>query len=191
MALDEDSDEDCQAIPFIKFLPEEGKFELDAEAKQFLMGLVDTKLGIVAVCGKYRTGKSYLMNKLFVEQYFQRKRKQRESKKGGFTVSPTINACTKGLWLWKKVIKAENSANGQEISMIVVDTEGLGAYDEDENHDAKIFLLALLLSSLLIYNSVGTIDENALNSLSLVINLSKKIQLKKGQDSQDDVDTLS
>ncbi len=63
--------------------------------------------------------------------------------------------------------------------MIVVDTEGLGAYDEDENHDAKIFLLALLLSSLLIYNSVGTIDENALNSLSLVINLAKKIQLKK------------
>jgi hypothetical protein len=61
----------------------------------------------------------------------------------------------------------------------VVDTEGLGAYDEDENHDAKIFLLALLLSSLLIYNSVGTIDENALNSLSLVINLAKKIQLKK------------
>lgn len=59
--------------------------------------------------------------------------------------------------------------------MIVVDTEGLGAYDEDENHDAKIFLLALLLSSLLIYNSVGTIDENALNSLSLVINLAKKI----------------
>ena len=59
--------------------------------------------------------------------------------------------------------------------MIVVDTEGLGAYDEDENHDAKIFLLALLLSSLLIYNSVGAIDENALNSLSLVINLSKKI----------------
>ncbi len=59
--------------------------------------------------------------------------------------------------------------------MIVVDTEGLGAYDEDENHDSKIFLLALLLSSLLIYNSVGTIDENALNSLSLVINLAKKI----------------
>lgn len=71
--------------------------------------------------------------------------------------------------------------------MIVIDTEGLGAYDEDENHDAKIFLLALLMSSLLIYNSVGTIDENALNSLSLVINLSKKIQMKKdGDDSSSD-----
>ena len=69
------------------------------------------------------------------------------------------------------------------VAMIVVDTEGLGAYDEDENHDAKIFLLALLLSSLLIYNSVGTIDENALNSLSLVINLSNKIQLKSGNNN--------
>ena len=59
--------------------------------------------------------------------------------------------------------------------MIVIDTEGLGAFDEDENHDAKIFLLALLLSSLIIYNSLGTIDENALNNLSLVVNLSKKI----------------
>lgn len=75
--------------------------------------------------------------------------------------------------------------------MIVIDTEGLGAYDEDENHDAKVFLLALLLSSLLIYNSVGTIDENALNSLSLVINLSKKIQLKNGQETPEDIDELA
>ena len=99
-------------------------------------------------------------------------------------MSPTINACTKGLWLWKKVIYMQNPAQPDipPVAMIVVDTEGLGAYDEDENHDAKIFLLALLLSSLLIYNSVGTIDENALNSLSLVINLSKKIQLKSGND---------
>ena len=59
--------------------------------------------------------------------------------------------------------------------MIVIDTEGLGAFDEDQNHDAKIFLLALLLSSLIIYNSVGTIDETALNNLSLVVNLSKKV----------------
>ena len=79
--------------------------------------------------------------------------------------------------MWKKVIYMQNPAQPDipPVAMIVVDTEGLGAYDEDENHDAKIFLLALLLSSLLIYNSVGTIDENALNSLSLVINLSKKI----------------
>ncbi len=135
------SDEDCRAIPFIKFMQAEGKFELDSEAEAFLKSLGDTKLGVVAVCGKYRTGKSYLLNKLFVETYFQNKNKLKD-KKNVFQVSPTINACTKGLWLWKRVIKTEN-----DVSMIVVDTEGLGAYDEDENHDAKIFLLALLLSS--------------------------------------------
>jgi hypothetical protein len=105
---------------------------------------------------------------------------------GGFQVSPTINPCTKGLWIWKKVIYSEN-----DVPTIVIDTEGLGAFDEDENHDAKIFLLALLLSSLIIYNSLGTIDENALNNLSLVINLSKKIQLKNREASPDDLDELA
>jgi hypothetical protein len=61
------------------------------------------------------------------------------------------------------------------MPIIIIDTEGLGAYDEEQNHDTKIFLLALLMSSLLIYNSVGTIDENALNDLSLVVNLSKSL----------------
>jgi hypothetical protein len=59
--------------------------------------------------------------------------------------------------------------------VFIVDTEGLGAMDEDSNHDTKIFLLAILLSSLLVFNSVGTIDENALNNLSLVVNLSKTL----------------
>jgi hypothetical protein len=35
--------------------------------------------------------------------------------------------------------------------------------------------MALLLASFFIYNSTGSIDENALNSLSLVVNLTKHI----------------
>jgi hypothetical protein len=59
-----------------------------------------------------------------------------------------------------------------------MDTEGLGALDEDSNHDVRIFSLSILLSSFFLYNSVGSIDENALSSLSLVINLTRHIQLK-------------
>ena len=62
--------------------------------------------------------------------------------------------------------------------MLVIDTEGLGALDEDSNHDVRIFSLAILISSYFIYNSVGSIDENALSNLSLVINLTKHIHLK-------------
>lgn len=36
------------------------------------------------------------------------------------------------------------------------------------------------MSSLLVYNSMGAIDENALNNLSLVVNLSKSLQIKRG-----------
>jgi hypothetical protein len=69
-----------------------------------------------------------------------------------------------------------------------MDTEGLGALDEDSNHDVRIFSLAILLSSYFLYNSVGSIDENALSSLSLVINLTKHIQLKAQGISQEDID---
>jgi hypothetical protein len=71
--------------------------------------------------------------------------------------------------------------------VVVLDTEGLGALDEDSNHDVRIFSLAILISSYFIYNSVGSIDENALSSLSLVINLTKHIHLKS-TGMQEDVD---
>ena len=62
---------------------------------------------------------------------------------------------------------------GEAFKVLIVDSEGIGAFNEDENHDSRIFMLALLLSSYFIYNSIGTIDENALNNLSLIVNLSK------------------
>lgn len=61
---------------------------------------------------------------------------------------------------------------GERINVIVVDTEGIGGLDEDANHDNRIFALALLLSSFFIYNSIGSIDENALSNLSFITNLS-------------------
>lgn len=42
--------------------------------------------------------------------------------------------------------------------------------------------MALLLSSYFIYNSVGSIDEKAIQNLSLIINLSKLLQ--KGSDKE-------
>jgi hypothetical protein len=47
------------------------------------------------------------------------------------------------------------SANGEPVTVIVIDSEGIGGLDEDSNHDTRIFSLALLLSSFFIYNSMG------------------------------------
>lgn len=64
------------------------------------------------------------------------------------------------------------------MKVLLIDTEGFAGIDENANHDTRIFLFSLLLSSFFIYNSVGSIDENALQNLSLVINLAKEIQIK-------------
>lgn len=67
---------------------------------------------------------------------------------------------------------------------MVMDTEGLGSLEEGEQTDTKIFLMAMLLSSFFIYNSVGSIDEKAVQSLSLIINLSKLLQKGDEKDRQ-------
>lgn len=67
-----------------------------------------------------------------------------------------------------------------------MDSEGLGACTEsDNNHDTTVFALSILLASTFVYNSVGAIDEQAIENLGLVVNLTKFIQLKS---SSHDVD---
>jgi hypothetical protein len=132
------------------------------------------------VAGLYRTGKSYLLNRVLL------------NRSNGFGVGPTVNPCTKGLWCWGTPIKG-TSTDGEPVNILVIDTEGIGALDEDTTHDTKIFTLAILASSCFIYNSQGSIDENAIQNLSLVVNLTKHIQLKAaGQDEDgDDPDEIS
>ena len=79
-----------------------------------------------------------------------------------------------GLWLWTELLPTGNPDYPQ-MQALVIDTEGFGGMDENVNHDTRIFLFSLLLSSFFIYNSVGSIDENALNNISLIVNLAKVI----------------
>lgn len=143
--------DDGKAINFIVYDKEDG-FEVSEEAKEFLLQMKDEDLGVIAVAGKYRTGKSFLLNRILLQQTADK----------GFGVGPTINPCTKGLWLWNQPIELTDPRTNKPFKCLVVDSEGIGAFNEDQNHDTRIFLLALLLSSYFIYNSMGTIDENAL-----------------------------
>lgn len=59
---------------------------------------------------------------------------------------------------------------------MLMDTEGLGSLEEGENTDTKIFLMSTLLSSFMVYNSVGSIDEKAIQGLGLIVNLSRMLQ---------------
>jgi hypothetical protein len=138
-----------------------------------LLRQVEAPVSVIAVVGLYRTGKSFLLNRILLEQ------------SDGFQVGPTVNPCTKGLWVWNQVMKGK-AKDGSDMNYIVVDTEGIGALDTNSQHDSTIFSLALLLSSFFIYNSVGSIDEGALNNLSLVVNLTKHIHVRSSAAGAED-----
>lgn len=144
------------------------------QAFKFLRA-IQGPIAVVSVAGLYRTGKSYLLNRVLL------------NRSNGFGVGPTVNPCTKGLWCWGTPIKGQSS-DGEQVNIIVIDTQGIGALDQDQTHDTKIFTLAILASSCFIYNSVGSIDENAIQNLSLVVNLTKHIQLKAGGQDEDGED---
>ena len=139
-----------------------GMCQVTKESEQ-LISKINSNVAVICIAGIYRSGKSYLLNRLLGRQ-------------DGFEIGPTIASCTKGLWIWGEPIKIKNS----NTEVLIIDTEGLASAFEDRNEsiDMVIFCLSLLLSSLFIYNSMKNIDESAIENLALVLNFAKKIQSK-------------
>lgn len=152
-------DTESNIIPLITF--DGSSYKAHSEAIEWLQ-TIHGELGVVACAGKYRTGKSFLQNCLC-----------KANPGSGFGVGETVQACTKGIWLYKEVFKGDN------CNVIFIDTEGIDALDADNTHDVRIFTLALLLSSIFLYNSMGAIDETALQTLSLVTNVTKCVKIEQ------------
>lgn len=55
------------AVPFISYSEKDG-FSLNPEAEQFLSSLdPQRKVGVISIAGKYRTGKSFLVNRVILD----------------------------------------------------------------------------------------------------------------------------
>ena len=63
------------------------------------------------------------------------------------------------------------------LQKLFVTHEGLGSYKRSKTYDTQIFSLAVLLSSVFIYNSNGTVDDGSLDKLSLVCELAGNIRV--------------
>ncbi|XP_008776913.2 guanylate-binding protein 4-like isoform X1 [Phoenix dactylifera] len=145
------------------YCDEKGKFRMDPEAVATLQ-LVKGPIGVVSVCGRARQGKSFILNQLL-------------GRSSGFQVASTHRPCTKGLWMWSAPIK-RTALDGTEYNLLLLDSEGIDAYDQTGTYSTQIFSLAVLLSSMFIYNQMGGIDEAALDRLSLVTEMTKHIRVR-------------
>ncbi|CAI5781041.1 guanylate-binding protein 1-like [Podarcis lilfordi] len=126
-----------------------------------LLSEIHQPVVVVAIVGLYRTGKSYLMNKL-------------AGRNSGFPLGSTVQSKTKGIWMWCVPYPGRP---GQ--TLVLLDTEGLGDVEKgDTQNDTWIFALAVLLSSTLVYNSFGAIDQQAMDQLHYVTELTERIKAK-------------
>uniref|UniRef100_A0A8C7C3K4 GB1/RHD3-type G domain-containing protein n=1 Tax=Neovison vison TaxID=452646 RepID=A0A8C7C3K4_NEOVI len=132
---------------------------------------------VVAIVGLYRTGKSYLMNRL-------------AGQNRGFPLGSTVQSKTKGIWIW--CVPHPCKPNH---TLVLLDTEGLGDVEKgDPKNDSWIFALAVLLCSTFVYNSMGTINHQALEQLHYVTELTELIRAKSSPEkdgTQDSTEFVS
>lgn len=81
-------------LELVHYNPDNGKFEVGKEALDVLRG-VKGPVGVVAVSGRARQGKSFILNQLLGQS-------------SGFVVAPTHRPCTKGLWMWSSPVERTN-----------------------------------------------------------------------------------
>nr|XP_045245219.1 guanylate-binding protein 1-like [Macaca fascicularis] len=134
-----------------------GRLMANPEALKILSAITQpvVPVVVVAIVGLYRTGKSYLMNKL-------------AGKKKGFSLGSTVQSHTKGIWMWC----VPHPKKPGHI-LVLLDTEGLGDVEKvrlkdpigNNQNDSWIFALAVLLSSTFVYNSMGIINQQAMDQL--------------------------
>ena len=119
---------------------------------------------VIAVVGPCRTGKSYILTRLITsganEQYTT-----------CFKLGHKMDPETMGIWMWDSpfVYKLKD---GKEVTIVLLDTEGIDAFCATDRGDNQIFTLSVLLSSLLIYNSFSVPKRDDLENMQYPVLIS-------------------
>ena len=152
---------------------DKGEFVVNEAAARVLSG-IEERIAVIVVSGVYRSGKSFLLNKLAATGRETDKVDQNKV----FRVGHSVAACTMGIWFFDRPIPCTFSDGSKGIA-ILLDSEGLGSTNKSTHYDNQLFMLSTLLASTLVFNSMGTINEKSIQRLTFVGNL---IKLLKGND---------
>ncbi|EER98071.2 hypothetical protein BDA96_02G055400 [Sorghum bicolor] len=158
-----------RAFPIVE--PDYGHTKLRL-AKEGLEAIqrIRTPIAAVSVIGPYRSGKSFLLNQLLSLSCDK-----------GFGVGHMRDTKTKGIWVWGSPVEVD--IGGSKVSVLYLDTEGFESVGKSNVYDDRIFALATVLSSVLIYNLPETIREADISRLSFAVEIAEEFYGRvKGQD---------
>ncbi len=111
-----------------------------------LLESIRRPVAVLAICGPSRTGKSYLLSRML-------------GSADAFDLGHTMDAQTFGIWIGTTVLDCE------EFTLLLMDTEGIDAVSASMKDDARVLVMTVLLSSCLIYNSLGVPKHNDLQKM--------------------------
>jgi len=140
------------------------RYEVCPEGAEALERYGSRRISVASVCGLYRTGKSFLLNLLL-------ERVQRGLPL--FKVGSTTRSCTEGLWLYGSMGGADDD---RSPLLAFLDCEGFGSTDSDRQRDAQLMTLCALLSSVLVLNTRGALNESLFNALALACRFAEHVE---------------
>ncbi|KAJ3669886.1 hypothetical protein LUZ60_010210 [Juncus effusus] len=149
-----------RAFPIVE--PDSGhtKLQLSREGLEAIQR-INTPIAAISVIGPYRSGKSFTLNQLL-----------NLSCDKGFGVGHMRDTKTKGIWVWGTPV--EMTIDGTKVSVLYLDTEGFESVGKSNVYDDRIFALATVLSSVLIYNLPETIREADISRLSFAVEIAEE-----------------
>nr|KJB11133.1 hypothetical protein B456_001G242400 [Gossypium raimondii] len=157
-----------QPFPIVEPDPGHTKLRLSREGLEAI-SRITTPISAVAVIGPYRSGKSFLLNQLLSLSCDE-----------GFGVGHMRDTKTKGIWVWGTPLEVD--IDGVRTSVFYLDTEGFESVGKSNVYDDRIFALATVMSSVLIYNLPETIREADISRLSFAVELAEEFYGRFGQD---------
>uniref|UniRef100_A0A7E4ZT60 GB1/RHD3-type G domain-containing protein n=1 Tax=Panagrellus redivivus TaxID=6233 RepID=A0A7E4ZT60_PANRE len=133
---------------------------------------VDKKVAFVSVAGAFRKGKSFLLN-FFLRYLNWREQGEPDAdwitsqeKLEGFSWRGGAERDTNGMLIWSRPFVLKDR-NGEDIVVLLMDTQGAFDSLSTVKDCATIFALSTMLSSVQIYNISHNIQEDDLQHLQL------------------------
>ncbi|GMT01984.1 hypothetical protein PENTCL1PPCAC_24158 [Pristionchus entomophagus] len=155
-----------------------GRFVLKEDALIRILeqkNVMDRKVAIIAVAGAFRKGKSFFLSN--VVRYLECRATMSytmlsdgrywmapDAPVTGFSYRRSTHAVTEGILMWPEPFVVKKM-NGEEVAILLMDTEGAFDHNSSFNQCATVFSLSAHLSSLLVYNVMQDIQEDTLSHL--------------------------
>ncbi|XP_075727547.1 atlastin-1 isoform X1 [Rhipicephalus microplus] len=144
----------------------------------------DRPVVVISVAGAYRQGKSFLLS--FLLRYLRHKGRSdwmedTHAPLHGFQWRPGSVRETTGILVWNEVFLM-NDPNGEEVAVLLMDTQGTFDSESTMKESTVIFSLSMLTSSVQIYNVMTNIKEDDLQHLQFFAQYGRLAQ--KGKKTQ-------